>query len=89
MSTDLSSYILKEIPLKSGQQLIIRKPIVDDAEKMIKYLNIIGEESDNLLFGKGEFHLTVEQEIEYIKSISNTPNIFMILGIIDNNIISM
>ena len=89
MSTDLSSNIFKEIPLKSGYQLILRKPIVDDAEKMIKYLNIIGEESDNLSFGKGEFHLTVEQEIEYIKNISNAPNIFMVLGIIDNNIISM
>lgn len=89
MSTDLSSRILKEIQLKSDQQLILRKPILEDAEKMIKYLNIIGEESDNLLFGKGEFNLTVEQEIEYIKSINNNTNIFMVLGIIDNNIVSM
>ena len=88
MSTDLSSYILKKIQLKNGQQLILRKPIIEDAERIIEYLNLIGGESENLLFGKDEFHFTVEQEMEYIKNISNDTNTLMILGIINNNIVS-
>lgn len=89
MSKNLSSHILKEIQLKNGRKLILRKPIVEDAKEMIEYLNIIGGESDNLLFGKDEFHLTAEQEIEHIKGISNGANTLMILGIIDNKIVSI
>jgi RimJ/RimL family protein N-acetyltransferase len=87
MSTDLSNYILKKIQLKNGEHLILRKPTVDDAKGMIEYLNIVGGESDNLLFGKDEFRLTVEQEREHIKSISG--NTLMILGTINNNIVSI
>jgi len=87
MNADLS--ILKEIKLKSGQRLILRKPLIDDAKRMIEYLNIVGGESDNLLFGKDEFRLTVEQEMEHIKRISNDVNTLMILGIINDAIVSV
>jgi RimJ/RimL family protein N-acetyltransferase len=89
MNENSSKYILKEIQLKSGEQLVLRRPIVDDAKSIIEYLNIVGGESDNLLFGKDEFTLSVENEIEYIKNISNDDNILMILGVIDNNIVSV
>ncbi|MEA4960851.1 hypothetical protein [Lutispora sp.] len=65
MRDNLSNDILNEISLKNGEKLILRKPKVEDAENMIKYLNLVGGESDNLLFGKDEFRLTVEQEKEY------------------------
>jgi RimJ/RimL family protein N-acetyltransferase len=87
MCADLT--ILKEVKLKNGQQLILRKPIVEDAAKMIEYLNAIGGESDNLLFGKNEFHLTVEQEAEYIKKLSTDANTFMIIGVINDSIVSV
>lgn len=87
MNANLS--ILKEIKLKNGQQLILRKPLIEDAKRMIEYLNIVGGESDNLLFGKDEFRLTVEQEMEHIKRISNDLNALMILGLIDNEIVSV
>lgn len=88
MGTDLSKHILKKIELRNGQQLILRKPIIEDAESIIEYLNLVGGESDNLLFGKDEFHFTVEKEIEYIKSASNDSNTLMILGILNNSIVS-
>lgn len=84
---DLS--ILNEVNLKNGQKLILRRPAVEDAPKMIEYLNIVGGESDNLLFGAGEFHLTVEQEREYLKKVNNDPNTLMVLGIVDDAIISV
>lgn len=81
--------ILKIIKLKSGKELLLRRPKEEDAEAMIEYLNIVGGESDNLLFGKNEFRLTIEQEKEYIKSINDNENSLMLLGIIDNKIISV
>ncbi|MBU5676325.1 GNAT family N-acetyltransferase [Alkaliphilus sp. MSJ-5] len=89
MSKDLSSYILNEKQLKNGNQLILRKPMIEDAEKIIEYLNIVGGESDNLLFGKDEFHLTIEQEKEYIINLNNNPNVLMVLGIVEDNIVSI
>ena len=47
-----------------------------------------GGESDNLLFGKDQFKFTVEQEMEYIINSSNDANTLMILGIINDNIVS-
>lgn len=81
--------ILREIELKNEQRLVLRKPSVDDAEAMIKYLNIVGGESDNLLFGKDEFRLTVEQEREHIKGVNEDDNTLMILGFIDDKIVSI
>lgn len=77
--TNIDEYIslqddnIKEITLKSGDTLILRAPIEEDAKNMIDYLNIVGGESDNLLFGKDEFRLSVEQEVEYIKKVHQDP----------------
>jgi len=81
--------ILKIIKLKSGKELLLRRPKEEDAEAMIEYLNIVGGESDNLLFGKNEFRLTVEQEREHINNVNINDNALMLLGIIDNQIISV
>ncbi|NFF41192.1 GNAT family N-acetyltransferase [Clostridium argentinense] len=80
---------LKEIQLKSGEKLILRRPMIEDAKRIIEYVNIVGGESNNLLFGKDEFHLTVEEEKEHIKRMNNDSNSLMILGIIDDNIVSL
>ena len=79
-------FTLKEIGVKSGQTLMLRRPTEDDAEKMIEYLNIVGGESDNLLFGENEFNLSIEEEREYINNSNNKSNL-MIIGIIDNDIV--
>ena len=81
--------ILKLVKLENSKVLILRKSTEEDAESMIEYLNIVGGESDNLLFGKNEFRLTVEQEREYIKNINENNNALMLLGIIDNQIVSV
>jgi len=81
--------IFKIIKLKSGMELLLRRPKEEDAEAMLEYLNIVGGESDNLLFGKNEFRLTMEQEREHIKSVNINDNALMLLGIIDNQIISV
>ena len=81
--------ILKEVVLKNGQPLILRLPNPSDAEGIIKYLNIVGGETDNLLFGSGEFSITIEQEKTFIENINNDSNSFMIIGTINEVIVSV
>ena len=89
MSENLNITIIKKILLQDGKELILRKPVSKDATNIIKYLNIVGGESDNLLFGCDEFRLTAEQEISHIENINKDINSLMLLGIIDNKIVSV
>lgn len=79
----------KEIILKNGETLILREANEEDAKDLIDYLNTVGGESDNLLFGKDEFHLTIEQEIQYIKKVANDSNTLMIIGVVNDSIVSV
>ncbi len=81
--------IIDKVELKNGAQLILRKATVDDANDIIEYLNTVGGESNNLLFGEGEFKLTIDQERAYIENINKDKNSLMLLGVIDNRIVSV
>ena len=85
----MDKILLREVVLKNGELLVFRRPTEDDAEAIIDYLNQVGGESDNLLFGKNEFHLTVEQEKEYIKRICDDQSTLMIVGYINDTIVSI
>jgi len=73
--------------LKNGKNLLIRKAKKEDAAELIAYLNLVGGESDNLLFGANEFNMTVEQEEEYIESLKNSSTSTLLVGIADGKII--
>lgn len=89
MSIIHSDNILDKVELKNGAQLILRKATVDDAKDIIEYLNTVGGESNNLLFGEGEFKCTIEQERTYIENFNNDKNSLLLLGVIDNRIVSV
>ncbi len=78
-----------QVNLKNGMDLLFRNAEESDAEKMIVYLNAVGGESDNLLFGKDGFHLTLDQERVYLKNAKEDPNMLMLLGFIGDNIVSV
>ncbi|MGL5353155.1 MAG: hypothetical protein ACRDA5_07500 [Clostridium sp.] len=61
MFESLNTNIINKVQLKSGDWLILRAALPEDAINIIDYLNIIGGESDNLLFGYNEIKITVEQ----------------------------
>lgn len=67
----------------------IVKASVEDAEAMIKYLNKIGGESSNLLFGENEFHLTVDEEKEFLNKINSTDHSSMMLATVDEEIVGI
>lgn len=89
MSENLEKIILKEVQLKNREKLILREAVGFDAKDIIEYLNIVGGESNNLLFGEGEFHLTIEEEEVYIENMNKDKNSLMLLGIIENSIVSI
>ncbi len=70
-------------------ELTIVKAGLEDAAAMIEYLNVVGGESDNLLFGKGEFNISVEQEQAFLTNINNSSNSIMLLGKSDGVIVSI
>lgn len=75
--------------LKNGQELITQKAKPEDAKEILEYLNIIGGESDNLLFGKNGFSMTIEQESNYIKNINSSNKSCMLIGRINGIIVSV
>ncbi len=85
----LQMYLINETMLKNGKKLVIRRPVDEDACALINFLNTVGGESDNLLFGKDEFYLTVEKEAEYIEKVNSDVNAIMLLGLIGDKIASV
>ena len=72
--------------LKNGMILEIDKAIRSDAQEIINYLNIIGGESDNLLFDANGFHMSVEAEENFIENLTNFRTSALFIGKIDNEI---
>ena len=81
--------IIRSIELKNGKTLVLREANINDAEGMLRYLNVVGGESDNLLFGENEFQLTVEQEKGYIETMRENDNALMAIGVINGEVISI
>lgn len=81
--------ILNETKTKTGANIILRCPKPEDAKEMIEYFNIVGGESENLMFGANEFKLSIEDEEKYIKSINADENSLMVIGFIDGRIIAV
>lgn len=81
---------IKEYSLKNGKLLILRRTCSSDAQQVIDYLNMVGGESDNLMFGKNGFNaMTVAQEAEYLERLNTSPNTLSIAGFVEGQLISL
>lgn len=74
--------------MKDGRPFEIRKVQVEDAQALIDYINLVAGESDNLTFGDGEFGMTLESEISFLKTYETNDNGAMFLALLDGEIIS-
>ena len=72
--------------LKDGRELTLRKAEKADAANILAYLNQVGGESDNLLFGKDEMQLPVEAEEEFIQSTNACKTSVLLVGLVENEI---
>ncbi|HIS49423.1 MAG TPA: GNAT family N-acetyltransferase [Candidatus Gallacutalibacter pullistercoris] len=72
--------------LKDGQELTLRKAEKADAANILAYLNQVGGESDNLLFGKDGMQMPVEAEEEFIESTNGCKTSVLLVGLVENEV---
>lgn len=80
---------MKYVQLKNGQKLLIRKAKPDDAPKIIAYIDQIGDETEYLTFGRGEFGITEEQEAKFIEAVLKLDNQLMICAIVEGRVVGL
>jgi RimJ/RimL family protein N-acetyltransferase len=68
-------------------ELIIRKAESADAGRMVTYLNTVGGESDNLLFGADGFPLNADQEAQWIADVNGSPTSALLAGFVREQIV--
>ena len=77
------------IKLLSGEDLEITISTPDLAVEIISYLDTVAGETDLLTFGANEFGLNVQEEMNYIKSVTEDENRLHIIGKINDKIVTV
>ena len=75
--------------LKNGSALTVRQAVKGDAKNLLDYLNTVGGESDNLLFGAEGFGMTVEQEERFVERMEASQTSALFVGLIEDKIVSV
>lgn len=70
------------VPLKDGRTLLLREGEGADAAQVLSYLNRVGGESDNLLFGQGGFPMPVEREAVFLSRQQQEEKSLMLVGFV-------
>ena len=70
----------QELWMKQGGRLLLREAQGTDAGVVLAYLNRVGGESDNLLFGKDGFPLPVEREAAFLEGQRQEAHSILVLG---------
>ena len=81
-------HLNKQIKLKNDNILEIAKPSIEDAQKIVSFLNSVGGESDFLTFGLNEFPLSIQEEKTSIVESLKSNQTLMLLGKINQEIVS-
>jgi len=79
----------KTCNLKNKQALTISYPEPEQAQDIINYLNLVGGESDYLLFGKNEFPTSAADEAKIIANWKSSGRNLMLRGLINNEVVSV
>ncbi len=73
--------------MQQKMEILFTKAQKSDAKAILEYLNIVGGESDNLLFGANEMTLSIEEEEKYIESINSQKSSALFMGKISGEIV--
>ena len=79
----------KTYGLKNNQTLTVSFPEPEEAQDIIDYLNLVGGESNYLLFGKNEFPTTAENEAKIIANWKVSGRNLMLRGLMNNEVVSV
>ena len=75
--------------LQDGRTLLLREAEAGDASQALAYLNRVGGESDNLLFGKEGFPLPVEQEAAFLDRQRQEEKSLLLVGFVGEELVSI
>lgn len=75
-----------EIILKNGRRATLRKLRESDAEEICRALPIAHRDSDFLAYLPGEFNLTIEQELDYIREHNKNPRAILLCAEEENRL---
>lgn len=75
--------------LQDGRTLLLREAEAGDASQALAYLNRVGGESDNLLFGKDGFPLPVEREAAFLERQRQEERSILLLGFVGEELVSI
>jgi len=65
--------------LASGEEVVVRRTVEDDAEALIRYVNDVAGETDNLTFGAGDFDISVDREKEIlVETLKSDNRLFLV-----------
>jgi RimJ/RimL family protein N-acetyltransferase len=78
---------MKNLILKNGDTVTIRKACKSDGRPMLEFMNAVSRETEFLTFGEGEFDMTVEQEESFIDNISKQSNALLIIAELQGRIV--
>ena len=75
--------------LKNGQTLLLRETVPDDAPKVLAYLNRVGGESDNLLFGENGFPMAEDRERAFLELQRRAEKSLLLAGFVGDELVSI
>lgn len=73
--------------LKNGKSYIIRIAKGNDAQDMIKFMQKVAIESENLPFGEGEWDISVKEEKQRIEEANDSKTQYLAVAVMDKKII--
>ena len=76
----------KKITLKNGQAASLKSPCLEDAEKMLRYIQKACGETEFLLRYPEEWNISVEQEEAWVRRLQAAPNTLAITCYVDGNV---
>lgn len=79
-------YESKTVTLKNGKSCLLRSPMPEDAETLLRYLRQTSGETRNMLRNETEIKMTVEEETAYLRSVGKDPAACMVSAWIDGDL---
>lgn len=79
----------KTYALENGQTLLLREAVPADVAQILAYLNRVGGETDNLLFGENGFPVPQDREAAFLERLRGEAKSVMALGFVGEELVSL
>jgi RimJ/RimL family protein N-acetyltransferase len=79
--------VLSTIPLRDGRTASLMSIRATDAEAMLNFVEGVASETDFLSFGPGEFGMTLDQEIAFLRGFEDPAKGFMLKAMVEGEMV--